>query len=62
MRLGVPGWNVPRRALEFGRELKGLEASDFYEFDFQDVQILKPTLGRFPAPSATPPRVITVPP
>jgi hypothetical protein len=26
-----------------------------------DKQILKPTLGRFPAPSPTPPRVIAVP-
>jgi len=42
MRAVVPGWNIPRRALEFGRELKALGASDFYEFDFQDVSFVTP--------------------
>jgi hypothetical protein len=42
MRVGVPGWNIPRRALEFGRELKKLESSDFYQFDFQDVSFVTP--------------------
>jgi hypothetical protein len=42
MRVGVPGWNIPRRALEFGHELKGLAPSDLYEFDFQHVSFVTP--------------------
>jgi hypothetical protein len=42
MRVIVPGWDISRRALEFGRELKHLKMSDFYEFDFQNVSFVTP--------------------
>jgi hypothetical protein len=42
MLVRVPGWNNPKRALEFGRELSLLESADSYEFDFQDVSFVTP--------------------
>ena len=42
MRVMVPGWDDPKRSLEFGGELARLEVAENYEFDFQDVSFVTP--------------------
>jgi hypothetical protein len=42
MLVRVPGWDNPKRALEFGRELELLEPKESYDFDFQDVSFVTP--------------------
>jgi hypothetical protein len=38
----VPGWDNPKRSLEFGSELARLEVAENYEFDFQNVFFVTP--------------------
>jgi hypothetical protein len=43
MRVMVPGWEEDRkRSLEFGGELAQLAATEYYEFDFQNVSFVTP--------------------
>jgi hypothetical protein len=42
MRVMVPGWEDPKRSLEFGGELAQLAAAEYYEFDFQKVSFVTP--------------------
>jgi hypothetical protein len=42
MRVAVPGWDDPKRSLEFGGELARLEMAENYEFDFQNVSFVTP--------------------
>jgi hypothetical protein len=42
MRVNVPGWDEPKRALEFGGDLARLEVAENYEFDFHNVSFATP--------------------